>query len=116
MKPHVVSLVHALALIGLGGYGYLSSETPSMTALIPVVFGVLLLAVNRGVKNENKVLAHVAVVLTLLIVIGLGKPLSGALERGDNAAVARVTTMLVLGVIAMVSFVRSFIAARKARG
>jgi len=116
MKAHLVSLIHAIALIGLGGYGYLSSDTPSVTALIPVVFGVLLLAMNNGVKKENKVIAHIAVLLTLLIVVGLIKPLTGAMGRGDSAAVARVATMLVLGVLAMVSFVRSFIAARKARG
>ena len=116
MKAHIVSLIHAVALIGLGGYGYLSSDTPSVTALIPVVFGVLLLAMNNGVKKENKVIAHIAVLLTLLIIIGLIKPLTGAIGRGDSAAVARVATMLVLGVLAMVSFVRSFIAARKARG
>ena len=116
MKAHIVSLIHAVALIGLGGYGYLSSDTPSVTALIPAVFGVLLLAMNNGVKKENKVIAHIAVLLTLLIIIGLIKPLTGAMGRGDSAAVARVATMLVLGVLAMVSFVRSFIAARKARG
>ena len=116
MKAHIVSLIHAVALIGLGGYGYLSSDTPSVTALIPVVFGVLLLAMNNGVKKENKVIAHIADLLTLLIIIGLIKPLTGAMGRGDSAAVARVATMLVLGVLAMVSFVRSFIAARKARG
>ena len=71
MKAHVVSLIHALALIGLGGYGYITSDTPSITALIPVAAGVLLLAMNNGVKKENKVIAHIAVLLTLLIVIGL---------------------------------------------
>ena len=84
MKPHVASLVHAVALIGLGGFGYLSSETPSVTALIPVVFGALLLAMNRGVKNENKAIAHVAVLLTLLIIVGLVKPLTGAMGRGGT--------------------------------
>ena len=116
MKAHVVSLIHALALIGLGGYGYITSDTPSITALIPVAAGVLLLAMNNGVKKENKVIAHIAVLLTLLIVIGLVKPLTGAVSRGDTTATARVATMLVLGILAIVSFVRSFIAARKARG
>ena len=71
---------------------------------------------TNGIKKENKVIAHIAVLLTLLIIVGLLKPLTGAMGRGDNAAVARVATMLVLGVVAMVAFVRSFIAARKARG
>ena len=88
MKPHKISLIHAIALVALGSFGAMSSE--SMTAWIPAVFGVLLLACNRGVKNENKVLAHVAVLLTLLIVIGLVKPLQGALGREDMAAAAAV--------------------------
>jgi len=116
MKAHVVSLIHALALIGLGGYGYITSDTPSFTALIPVAVGVLLHAMNNGVKIENNVIAHIAVMLTLLFVIGLVQPLTGAVSRGDTAATARVATMLVLGILAIVSFVRSFIAARKARG
>jgi len=114
MKPHKISLIHAIALVALGSFGAMSSE--SMTAWIPTVFGVLLLACNRGVKNENKVLAHVAVLLTLLIVIGLVKPLQGALGREDMAAAARVATMLGLSVVALVTFVKSFMDARKKKG
>lgn len=114
MKPHKISLIHAIALVALGSFGALSSE--SMTAWIPTVFGVLLLACNRGVKNENKVLAHVAVLLTLLIVIGLVKPLQGALGREDMAAAARVATMLGLSVVALATFVKSFMEARKKKG
>ena len=54
--------------------------------------------------------------LTLLVVIGLIKPLTGAMSREDNAAVGRVVVMLALGVYAMATFVKSFIDARKARG
>ena len=114
MKPHKISLIHAIALVALGSFGAMSSE--SMTAWIPTVFGVLLLACNRGVKNENKVLAHVAVLLTLLIVIGLVKPLQGALGREDMAAAARVATMLGLSVVAFATFVKSFMDARKKKG
>jgi hypothetical protein len=114
MKPHKISLIHAIALVALGSFGAMSSE--SMTAWIPTVFGVLLLACNRGVKNENKVLAHVAVLLTLLIVIGLVKPLQGALGREDMAAAARVATMLGLSVVALATFVKSFMDARKKKG
>jgi hypothetical protein len=114
MKPHKISLIHAIALVALGSFGAMSSE--SMTAWIPAVFGVLLLACNRGVKNENKILAHVAVLLTLLIVIGLVKPLQGALGREDTAAAARVATMLGLSVVALATFVKSFMDARKKKG
>ena len=114
MKPHKISLIHAIALVAIGSFGAMSSE--SMTAWIPTVFGVLLLACNRGVKNENKVLAHVAVLLTLLIVIGLVKPLQGALGREDMAAAARVATMLGLSVVALATFVKSFMDARKKKG
>ena len=75
ITPALASLVNALTLIIFGAWGYFASTDGSITALIPVVFGIALLAMNKGVKNENKVIAHIAVVLTVLILFGLLKPL-----------------------------------------
>ncbi len=113
MKPHVASAINAAALILLGAWGYFGNDSRPPTALIPVVFGVLLLVMNQGVKNENKAMAHVAVVLTLLITVALVKPLMGAMEKGDNMATVRVGIMLLTSFLAMITFIRSFIAARK---
>lgn len=115
MTPGNVSLLNALVLIALGLIGYFTSENPSPTAFIPVVFGFILLACNPGVRKNNKAIAHVAVLATLLILLGLVMPLKGAVGRGDSAAIVRVCLMLATTVLAMVVFVRSFIAARKAK-
>ncbi|MEM6866392.1 MAG: hypothetical protein AAF575_14480 [Bacteroidota bacterium] len=115
MKAHSASLLNAILLIGLSAWGYLSSETPSITALIPAIIGLLLVLCNKGVKNENKVVAHIAVLLTLLVLIGLIKPLTGALGRNDSMAVIRVVIMILSTVVALVFFVKSFIDARKKR-
>ena len=45
-------------------------ELSAPTAFIPVGFGVMLLACS-GVKAQNKVVAHIAVLLTLLILVAL---------------------------------------------
>ena len=115
MKPHTASLINAIILIVLSGWGYLSSDTPSLTALIPAIIGAILLGLNQGVKKENKVIAHIAVVLTLLILFGLIKPLTGAFERNDSIAILRVVVMMISTVIALIFFVKSFIDARKNR-
>lgn len=115
MKAHNVSLINAIILIAMSLWGYFASDNPSMTALIPTFIGVALIAINGGVKKENKVLAHIAVLLTLLILIGLIKPLTGAMGRGDSTAIFRVVLMILSTIVAMVFFVRSFIAARKNR-
>ena len=115
MKPHVASLINALLLIALSSWGYFSSDTPSITALIPAFVGVALLICNPGLKKENKVVAHIAVILTLLVLIGLVKPLMGALDRSDNMAIGRVSVMMLFTVIALITFIRSFIDARKNR-
>ncbi|MCO8121830.1 hypothetical protein NHH03_08790 [Stieleria sp. TO1_6] len=115
MNPANVSLLNAIVLIVLGLIGYFSSENPSPTAFIPVVFGVILLATNPGVRKHNKAIAHVAVLATLLILLGLAMPLKGAIGRGDGAAIGRVSVMLITTVLAMVVFIRSFIEARKAK-
>ena len=49
-------------------------------------------------------------------IIGLVKPLMGALDRDDTAAVIRVSVMIFTSALAMITFVRSFIEARKNRG
>ena len=65
-----MNLINALVLIAMGLWGYLELNSP--TALIPVGFGVVLLLCYQGVKNQNKIIVHVAVLLTLLILIALG--------------------------------------------
>ena len=81
MKASLSSLLNAVILISMGLWGYFESESKTITALIPVIIGIILLLVNKGVKNENKALAHVAVLLTFLILLGLVKPLLGAFEK-----------------------------------
>lgn len=115
MKAHTASLINAITLVVLGGWGYLGSETPSPTALIPVIAGIILLVLNNGVKKENKVIAHIAVLVTLVILLGLFMPLRGALGRSDTTAIIRVVIMILTTIIAMVYFVKSFIDARKKR-
>ena len=115
MKAHTASLINAVLLIVLPLWGYLSSETPSKTALIPAGIGIILLVMNPGVKKENKVIAHIAVLLTLLILIALIKPLMGAVGRGDSLAILRLAVMIISTALAMVFFVKSFIDARKRR-
>lgn len=113
MKTHIANLVNASTLIILGLWGYFGSDTPSVTALIPPAIGVLLVLLNRGLKADNKVQAHIAVLLTLVVLIGLVKPLLGALGREDTEAVARVLLMMLTALYAMVTFVKSFIDARR---
>ncbi len=97
----------------MGLWGYFESESKAITALIPVIIGTILLLVNKGVKNENKALAHVAVLLTFLILLGLVKPLLGAFERENTYAIIRVLLMIISSIWAMISFIKSFISARK---
>ncbi|MEM6274354.1 MAG: hypothetical protein AAF735_03845 [Myxococcota bacterium] len=115
MKPHIASLVNAAVLIAMSAWAYLSSDSPSPTALIPAAFGVVLLALYPGIKSANKIVAHVAVVLTLLLVFALFMPLRGAVGRGDALAILRVGLMLAATVVALVAFIKSFIDIRRQR-
>ena len=113
MKSHSASLINALILIIFGSWAYFSSEDPSFTALIPVFAGIILIFLNRGIKNSNKVIGHIAVLITLLILIGLIKPLSGAIERDDMLALFRVGVMILATLYALIIFIREFILLRK---
>ena len=113
MKAHTISLISSVVLIVMSAWGYLSSDSPSLTALIPLFFGVVLLACYPGIKSENKIIAHVAVLLTLIVLVALFMPLKGAIGRDDSMAVVRIVIMISGTSISMVAFVKSFIAARK---
>lgn len=117
MKPHIASLINAILLITLPLWSYFTSKEPSITALIPTFVGVVLLLCNPGIKSENKIIAHVAVLLTLLILFGLIKPLMGAIGREDPnpLAIGRVVVMIISTIVALVTFIQSFIQARKNR-
>lgn len=113
MKPHIISFLNAIVLVSLGSWAYFTSANPSLTALIPVFAGIILIVITPGFKNGNRVLAHVAVGITFLILIGFIKPLTGAVGRSDNMGIARVSIMIVTSIIAMIFFIMSFIDARR---
>ena len=115
MKPFHANFLNGLILTTLGLWGYFGSETRPITALKPVIIGAILLFLTQGIKNENKVIAHIAVVLTFLILIGLIKPLLGAVDRSNNAAIIRVGIMIFSTIVSMIFFIKSFINARKSR-
>lgn len=115
MNPYIATLVNAITLILVASWDYLAAENGSTTALIPVFFGVVLLLLSSGVKKENKVVSHIVVILTLLVIISLYMPFKGALEIGDNIALIRVLLMIAAGVLAMMTYIKNFIANRKAK-
>ncbi len=116
MKAHTANLLNASVLIIMSAWGYYASETPSMTALIPAIIGGILLLSNGGVKKENKVIAHIAVLATFIGLLGLGMAMKGVIGRGaDPMAMFRVGAMIVTSIIAMVFFIKSFRDARIAR-
>ena len=111
MKPHKISFVNAITLISFGLWGYIDVDY-SPTALIPVIFGIIILILNPGLKRENKVVAHIVVLLTFLIFGGLVKPLMSTLESGNTMGITRVSLMMLSTLMALIVFVKSFIANR----
>jgi uncharacterized membrane protein (UPF0136 family) len=111
MTTTKANLLNSITLIVIGLWGYFDVGSP--TALIPVFFGVILFLCNNGVKNENKVIAHIAVLLTLLLLIALvGMRLPKSIDSG-GIGLYRVLAMILTSTLAMITFIRSFINARK---
>ena len=90
----------------------MDSEGAAITALIPVVFGVLILLMNKGLQNENKTISHIVVLLTVLVLGGLAMPLMRRLSENDIMGITRVALMMATSIFAIYTFVMSFIANR----
>nr|MBS0038552.1 hypothetical protein [Saprospiraceae bacterium] len=115
MNPYAATLVNGYTLIIMSLWGYLSAVNGSMTALIPMAFGVVLLLLSNGVRKGNKTISYLVVLVTLVIIFSLYMPFQGALERGNNTALFRVLLMVATGVIAVMAFVKAFVRARKGK-
>jgi hypothetical protein len=115
MKPWTINLINAIVLIAFGAWGYFSADKPSTTALIPVAFGLVFAASTPLFKRGNRVVVHIVVLLTVLLLIALIMPLRGAIEDGRTMGIVRVAIMLATCLVASVIYVKSFIDARKAR-
>ena len=75
--------------------------------MVSIILGPLILSsivLNKGIKNENKVVAHIAVLLTLIMIPGLLMPLKGAITRSDTYAILRVIIMMGSTIIAFLFF------------
>ena len=115
MKPYQALVANGIVITLLGLWGYFASQNPSPTALIPVVFGLLFLSAAPAMKRENKIIAHIVVLFTLLLLVALFMPFKGALGRGDAAGAFRVGLMMLVTAVAMSVYIRSFIQARTSK-
>ena len=109
------NLINSIALISMSVWGYI--DTNSFTALIPAVFGVILLILGTMLRNEKlvKLSAHLVVLFTLFILVALVvQVLPGVVERGGIGLI-RVILMISTSAIAMIVFIKSFIDNRKSR-
>tara|TARA_B100001287_G_C22464901_1_gene426885 strand:+ start:241 stop:606 length:366 start_codon:yes stop_codon:yes gene_type:complete len=119
MKTYQANLINSIFLIIMPLWAYFSFESTadkeslSLTALIPVIFGVILILCNKGLKNNNKTVAHVAVLVTFIALLGLFMPLKSAIADNRMLSIVRVSLMILSSLVAMFTFINSFIQARK---
>jgi hypothetical protein len=113
MNSTNANIINSVTLIVIGLWGYFEVSAP--TALIPVGFGVALILCSPGVKKQNKVIAHIAVLLTFIILIALvGMRLPKSIDQG-GLGLLRVFLMIGTSTFSMIYFIRSFISNRKAK-
>ncbi|HVR07744.1 MAG TPA: hypothetical protein VMW75_06810 [Thermoanaerobaculia bacterium] len=118
-----VTIGFGLALAALGLGGYFSTGRSSLTALIPLGFGLLLLVCGFVARQEaaRKHAMHAAAALGLLGVLGPLRVLPqmlrllGGEDVPHRAAVLDQLAMMVLCAVFLVLCIRSFVMARRAR-
>jgi len=114
MNPTKANFLNSISLFVMGLWGYF--EVLSPTALIPVVFGVslfLCFLISTRKPDLNKTVAHIAVLLTLIILLALvGMRLPKSLDAGGLGLV-RVLVMIGSSSLSITSFIKSFIDARR---
>ncbi len=116
--PHTaIKFGRVLVLIGVIGYafGYFNGSA-SVTALIPAVFGAVLMILGyaaRAKENLRKHLMHVAVIIGLLgFLASAGRLISKITEISMSPAVISQIAMALTCLVFVILCVKSFINAR----
>jgi hypothetical protein len=118
-----VTIGFGLALAALGLGGYFATGRASLTALIPLAFGLLLLVCGALARQESlrKHAMHAAAVVGLLGFLGPLRVLPqmlrllGGQDVPHRAAVLDQLAMMVVCGVFLVLCIRSFVMARRAR-
>ena len=114
MKPSTVNLINGLILIIAGLYGYFgitgSTGTASVTALIPTIFGVLLVVLSLFWNKAPKVISHIAIVLTLLLLIMIFSRFMKVESWKETKYIFLIC--IISNALALFVFIRSFVIAR----
>ena len=78
-------------------------------------FGIFFISNQTRIKNGNKIIAHIAVLGTLIILVALiGMRLPKSLDQG-GVGLFRVIAMISTSLLAMTAFIKSFIKNRKSK-
>jgi hypothetical protein len=109
-----------LILVAFVGYGYgLAMGNASLTALIPLVFGVVLLALGFFAQKKDelrKTLMHIAVVVAFIgFLVPLFRIISTFNEFKLNFAAAMLISMTLICLIFVILAIKSFVDARSSR-
>ncbi|MDF2377401.1 MAG: hypothetical protein P1U81_14250 [Verrucomicrobiales bacterium] len=120
-----LTYICSLLLVGLGAFGYfgyeiLGAAKQSITALIPAFIGAPMLVGALIANKSVKVGIHIAVLFSFLgALAGLGRIIPGSIKGSLDWGKPSTLFILAMTLICLcytVMAVRSFIAARKARG
>lgn len=118
-----ITIVFSVLFIALGVGGYVATDRTSWTALIPAIFGALLLLCGVMAMKDSlrKHAMHAAAGLALVGILGampgvikFFQMMSGA-QIDRPAAVKAQAAMALLAAVYMAFSVRSFIQARRRR-
>lgn len=114
------ALLILTGLVGYFGWQQIGADKQSFTALIPAFVGGLMLVGAIIALKKNMLGMHIAVTFSLLgALAGLGRIVPGLIKGSldfSQAAPKLIAVMTVICVFFTIMAVRSFIAARRARG
>jgi len=118
MPTQAIWIGRLLVAVGIIGYGYgMLVGSASLTALIPAVFGIVLMSLghlSHAKEALRKHLMHLAVLFALLgFLLPSWRLVSKAGDLTLSAAVASQLAMALLCLVFVILAVRSFIAARR---
>jgi hypothetical protein len=100
-----INLINALSLMCISVWMYNSSVNPSIIHLLPIVAGVILLALNNGIRAESKEQKNVAFYFTVILVFCFALLLFTDIGLKEEGFLILVISLIVLSLLSAFSYI-----------
>lgn len=106
MNPYKAAILQALIFLSVGFWGYAANNFAAHTAMVPLGAGILFLALSQRLKNPDRIMLLVVMLISLALFIALMIPFRRNAGQSDFWGMFRIAIEMTACALAFIVYLR----------